>query len=155
MGPRGEGYVIIQLLLFGLIAFGPEQLSFLPTITPSMQQWLTPLGYVLALMGVLLIGAGVVHLGANLTPYPHPKPQSNLVESGAYRIVRHPIYSGLVIGALGWSLLKASVPMVVYSLLLFLFFDIKSRQEERWLSEKFANYERYQQRVRKLVPFVY
>jgi protein-S-isoprenylcysteine O-methyltransferase Ste14 len=39
--------------------------------------------------------------------------------------------------------------------ILFLFFDMKSRREEKWLSNKFENYPAYQQRVRKLVPFIY
>ena len=38
---------------------------------------------------------------------------------------------------------------------LFIFFDMKSRREERWLQEKFDGYGRYKMRVRKLVPFIY
>lgn len=155
MGKRGEGYVVIQLLLFALIAFGPETLPFLPPFNDSIQQFGTPLGFILGLAGVLLIGAAIVHLGENLTPYPHPKSESNHVENGAYRIVRHPIYSGLIMAALGWSLWKGSLPMIFYTLVLLLFFDIKSRREEHWLSEKFTTYADYQQRVRKLIPFVY
>ena len=46
--------------------------------------------------------------GENLTPFPEPLPGARLVESGAYRLVRHPIYGGLILGALGWGLLTAS-----------------------------------------------
>lgn len=155
MGRRGEGYVLIQFLLFALIAFGPESLPFLPAVDGVMQQFLQPLGFIIGVVGLLLIGAGLINLGDNLTPYPHPKSESKHVEHGAYRIVRHPIYSGLVFAAVGWSLWKGSLAMLCYSLILLLFFDIKSRREETWLREKFSTYANYQQRVRKLIPFVY
>jgi protein-S-isoprenylcysteine O-methyltransferase Ste14 len=38
---------------------------------------------------------------------------------------------------------------------LFIFFDLKSRREERWLMEAYPGYAKYRQRVRKLIPFVY
>jgi protein-S-isoprenylcysteine O-methyltransferase Ste14 len=42
-----------------------------------------------------------------------------------------------------------------YAIILLVFFDIKSRREERWLSEKFSGYAAYQKRVRKLIPLLY
>ena len=44
---------------------------------------------------------------------------------------------------------------VVYALGLLVFFDAKTRVEERWLKERFSSYAAYQKRVRKLIPFVY
>jgi protein-S-isoprenylcysteine O-methyltransferase Ste14 len=38
---------------------------------------------------------------------------------------------------------------------LLIFFDIKSRREEKWLQDKYSNYTAYQKRVRKLIPFIY
>jgi protein-S-isoprenylcysteine O-methyltransferase Ste14 len=72
-----------------------------------------------------------------------------------YGVVRHPIYSGLIFGAVGWALINASLLTLVYAIILFVFFDIKSRREERWLARKFPAYDEYRRRVRKLVPFVY
>jgi len=97
---------------------------------------------------------------AETRPEPHPpavpKDCDNLVESGPYAIVRHPIYSGLIIDSLGWALWVNGWLTIVYALLLFAFFDIKSRLEERWLEEKFGQpYEEYRTRVRKLIPWVY
>ena len=155
MGKRGEGYVIIQFLLFGLIAFGPESLPFLPAVGAGVQRIFTPVGLLIGAVGLLFLGVGIVNLGANLTALPHPKDESTLVESGAYSLVRHPLYSGLIFAATGWSLVKGSLPMLLYTLILFIFFDIKSRREEQWLSEKFPQYGAYQKRVRKLIPFVY
>lgn len=42
-----------------------------------------------------------------------------------------------------------------YAAALFIFFDIKSRREEMWLKEKYADYAAYQMRVHRLIPFIY
>ena len=154
-GARGEWYVVAQVALFALVVFGPRTWPGLPAWAPPFT-WLGWLaGGALIGIGGLLAVAGIVSLGTNLTPVPYPKDDAMLVESGAYRVVRHPIYSGGIIAAFGWGLLVHGWLTLVYALILFVFFDVKSRREERWLVEKFADYPAYQKRVRKLIPFVY
>ena len=63
------------------------------------------LGAVLFVGGGILLLLGVLHLGTNLTAFPKPKEGAHaLVTTGVYSIVRHPIYTGFMLGALGWSL---------------------------------------------------
>ncbi|MBE7531504.1 MAG: isoprenylcysteine carboxylmethyltransferase family protein [Ardenticatenaceae bacterium] len=112
-------------------------------------------GLVLLGVGLVLALAGVWSLGDNITAVPRPKDDAHMVEHGAYRLVRHPIYSGIILGALGWGLFMHSGLTLVLVLLLFFLFDAKSCREEQWLAEKYENYGEYQKRVRKLVPFVY
>jgi len=154
-GKRGEWYVIAQVILFLLVAFGPRT-------WPGLLVWTAPFtwlgavaGGFLILIGGLLSLAGVFRLGPNLTPLPYPKDEATLVETGPYQLVRHPIYSGLILAAFGWALWVNGWLTLGYAALLFALFDIKSRREEGWLREKFAGYEAYQKRVRKLIPFVY
>ena len=154
-GQRGEWYVAFQLLLFVAIFLSPLAL-------PDWVDWPNPLDNVGLVLGLILLGAGgliamfgVLSLGRNLTAVPYPKEEANLVESGAYRYVRHPIYSGIIIGSFGWALLTNSLFALFLSAVLFLFFDIKSRREEQWLVEKYENYPDYQRRVRKLIPLIY
>lgn len=154
-GRRGEWYVVIQFLLFALLAFGPEATGTLPYWRGTLQTIGRLFGALLGIGGAGLLLAGIGYLGRNLTAVPHPKEDASLVTTGAYALVRHPIYSGIILGALGWSMWKGSTWMVIYTLILFVFFDVKSRREERWLSDKFGDYAAYQQRVRKLIPFVY
>lgn len=154
-GERGEWYVVAQVGLFALIVLGPRNL---PGSSPwaAPYAWLaTAAGVALALAGVALSAAGVLRLGPNLTPLPYPKDDSVLVESGPYAVVRHPIYSGLIIAALGWALVVQGILTFCYASALFVFFDVKSRREERWLCDKFSHYGDYQRRVRKLLPWVY
>jgi protein-S-isoprenylcysteine O-methyltransferase Ste14 len=152
---RGEWYVIIQFIIFGLIALGPRNL-------PSGDGWPSPwatigifLGLLFGFLGGLLGLAGVVSLGRNLTAVPYPKDDASHVQSGAYNFVRHPIYSGILLAGIGFAFVTNGTLTFLYVLILFIFFDIKSRREERWLTEKFPTYTTYQKKVKKLIPFVY
>jgi protein-S-isoprenylcysteine O-methyltransferase Ste14 len=154
-GPRGEWYLVVQGILFLLLAFGPRSW---PGMTPwgigvTLPAYVT--GGILLLAGTLLAATGVFNLGKNLTPLPDPKNNAPLIVTGAYRLVRHPIYSGITFMAFGWGLWRHSWLTTAYALLLFIFFAIKSRREERLLEKKFPEYAAYRKRVRRLIPFVY
>jgi protein-S-isoprenylcysteine O-methyltransferase Ste14 len=155
-GPRGEGYVIIQVILFALVGAGPKEISALPLWDPPWSSIGLGIGLLLGLIGAGLILLGFFSLGPNLTPFPRPRDNNTLVETGVYGLVRHPIYGGIILGAVGWACLFGSTLLtLIYALILFLFFDIKSRQEEKWLTDKHPQYRAYQHRVRKLLPFIY
>jgi protein-S-isoprenylcysteine O-methyltransferase Ste14 len=149
MGKRGEGWVALQIVLFAVILLAPG-VSF------AAPAWLRALGLALVAVGGALGTAGVLALGrSNLSVFPRPVEGGNLVTSGPYAFVRHPIYAGLILATLGWSLFRANLLGLALATLLFIFFDLKSRREERWLVEAHPGYPAYQQRVRKLIPFVY
>lgn len=152
---KGEWYVVWQLGLFVLVAFGPRALPGLPLWSGTLAQMSGVVGWLLTAVGLALAFWGIRSLGDNITAVPKPKESAQLVEVGAYRIVRHPIYSGIILTAVGWAGVRHSTLVLLYALLLFLFFDIKSRREELWLTEKYPNYPAYQANVRKLIPFLY
>jgi protein-S-isoprenylcysteine O-methyltransferase Ste14 len=154
-GTRGEWYVAAQFSVFLLIAFGSRGRPGLPEWSHPFSGIATLAGICLFILGGLLTAAGFLSLGANLSLLPRPPEKGRLVESGAYRLVRHPIYSGLFFAVLGWGVWLHSWPTIGYALILFVVHDLKARREERWLREKFPGYEGYQKRVRRLIPFVY
>ena len=154
-GERGEWYVIAQVFIFALIVVGPRTAAGWPAWSGMAAAIATVAGVVLMIAGAALSVAGVLRLGANLTPLPYPKDCAELVDTGAYSLVRHPIYSGLIIGGFGWALWVHGWLTLGYALGLFVFFDVKSRLEERWLAEKFPGYPAYRKRVKKLIPWVY
>ena len=117
--------------------------------------WIAGAGLLLLGAGVLQSAAGLVALGPALTPFPRPLARGTLRTGGAYALVRHPIYTGILFMALGWSLYRHSLPGVGLDVLLFGFFDRKATREERWLVERFPGYPAYRRRVRKLIPWIY
>ena len=76
------------------------------------------------------------------------------MQTGIYSVVRHPIYAGIFTAALGYALLRASIPTLLQALVLGVFFDQKARFEERWLEQAFPEYAEYRQKVRgRILPF--
>jgi protein-S-isoprenylcysteine O-methyltransferase Ste14 len=152
LGPRGEGWFLIQVVILGAIAMagllGPAWSGVPRVLTAAV-------GAVLIGAGGLLAVRGILDLGGNLTPFPKPREGAGLVDTGAYRLVRHPIYGGLILGAFGWGLLTASPPALLGAVVLVAFFDLKSRREEAWLVEQLDGYERYRARTRRLLPWLY
>ncbi|MFM2105461.1 MAG: hypothetical protein RL338_493 [Chloroflexota bacterium] len=151
LGPRGEGWVGIQFLLLGLLAvagFGGGAWTGAARIAT------TAAGIPLAVAGLVLLRRGVADLGRNLTPNPRPRDDGELVESGIYARVRHPIYGGLVVVAVAWGLLTASPPALVLAAALLGFFVLKARREEAWLVARFPGYPAYRGRTRRLIPWL-
>ena len=152
LGPRGEGWVAIQVMLLAAVAatgwwLGPD--------------WTGPLRYagifggIMALAGgAILVARGLVDLGGALTPLPRPRDDARLVETGVYGLARHPIYGGLLLAALGWSLMQASLAGLAACALLLAFFTLKSSREEAWLTERLPGYADYRTRTRRFIPWI-
>jgi protein-S-isoprenylcysteine O-methyltransferase Ste14 len=154
-GPHGEWYVVTQAALVALVFFGPRNIPAWPSWKPPFT-WLVSIGGgIILLAGVLLLAVAIFRLGSNLTPVPYPKDEGTLIETGPYRLVRHPMYCGGILIAFGWSLLVHGWLTLGYAIIMLVFFDIKSRREEQWLKAKFSGYSAYQKHVRKLIPFLY
>ncbi len=113
------------------------------------------LGAALTAFGVGLSIAGLVRLGEALTPFPAPRAGARLRTDGLYARVRHPIYAGLIVATLGWSLWWSSAGGVVYAGLVFLFFDRKAAREEARLLAAYPEYAAYRRAVAKFVPWLY
>lgn len=155
-GRRGEWYVAAQVVLLALVALGPRApAGWAPWGPPGLRHAWRVAGAFLMLAGALLFVWGNLSLGKALTPLPYPKDGAALVESGPYALVRHPIYGGILLLALGWALVVHGWLTLAFAALLGVLFDVKARREERWLEERHPSYAAYRRRVRKLIPFVY
>jgi protein-S-isoprenylcysteine O-methyltransferase Ste14 len=153
-GARGEWLVAAQVVLMVLVFLGPRNVGDPPAPFPFPGACLAA-GIVLMAGGGALLVAGLLRLGRGLTPLPYPRDGAELVQTGPFALVRHPMYSGGLVLALGWALFSQGWLTLGYVAILFVFLDLKSRREERWLAEKFPTYAAYRRRVRKLIPFVY
>lgn len=156
-GSRGEWYVVVQGVLFVLIGLGWHlQPGGLPEWPEPYRGIAWGTGIVLMLTGASLAMWGLLSLGPNnLTALPYPRDHAQLVTTGPYAIVRNPIYSGLIIAGFGWALWLESWLTLVFAVGLFVLFDLKTRREQAWLEERFAEYKEYCRHVKKLIPWVY
>lgn len=151
LGARGEGWVAVQVVLIVAVVLTG-------LLGPAWNGWprvaTLVIGLSLIAGGLWLSGRGVVDLRAALTPLPYPRDDAELVMTGAYRWVRHPIYGGLVLAAFGWGLATASPPALALAVGLLGFFELKARREEAWLVERFPDYSAYRARTRRLIPWI-
>lgn len=150
MGRRGEAWVMVQAILLALIILAPKLDG--PWPDPV---WFRYAGWSLTVLGMGMLVWGAANLGRSLTPFPRPVAGGHLVTDGAYRLIRHPIYFAVLLIAFGFSLATTNGLRVALSVVLFLFFDRKSRVEEKWLEQQYPAYPAYRQRVKRLIPWIY
>ena len=155
LGSRGQGWVAGQMLLIfleGLVSY-PAFDNLPPS---SVFGWLSfAAGLALAVAGAWMAYRGLDALGRNLTAMPAPAKDGELVVAGAYERIRHPIYAGVILLAIGWAFLVVSLPALVVGLLLAGWLDLKSRREEAWLTERYPTYRAYRQRTARFLPGLY
>jgi len=116
---------------------------------------------VLGAVGAVLLGCGLalavwarIHLGGNWGMPMTEKAQPELVTSGPYRLVRHPIYAGLLLGLLGTALVTNLIGLAIVAVMAAYFYYSASF-EERNLTATFPRaYPAYRSRTKMLIPFV-
>jgi protein-S-isoprenylcysteine O-methyltransferase Ste14 len=143
--------VVLQLTrLSGLGAWLARRDGFF--LQPSrFWQWA---GLALCLAGFLFAIWARLYLGGNWGVPMSLRQQHELVTSGPYARVRHPIYSGLMLAGLG-TVLALGMQWLPALVLVGAFFVLSARTEERMLCEQFPDaYPPYRRRTKMLVPFV-
>jgi len=144
---HGSAWVAAQFsLMLALLVAGPLW-------RVQWTGWAAPgLGLVLVLIGAWFGLAGVRVLGVNRTPFPEPKRGSQLITTGIYAHVRHPLYASVIALGFGWALLWRSWPALVLAAAQIAFFHAKARLEERLLRARFSDYADYARRVPRFIP---
>ena len=145
----GQGGKIILFMLPSLIAALMVH-AYLPHVAalPEWIDWIKPVGYVLLPLGLILWGTAVIQL---LTGFSKGK----LVTTGAYGVVRNPIYSSVTFFILpAVALLTLTWVYFVPAVFLYAGVMIFIGEEEQQLTQAFGKeYEDYVARVDRLVPF--
>ena len=147
--------MIFQFILMIIFVF----LSATPCVDAGLVRAMAPFRwFILACTrgAALLLGASASRqLRKFFTPQPYPVDQNQLVTSGAYALVRHPLYSSLLFAATGWTLFTMSLAHLFLTLFGFIFFSYKASREERWLTERHPEYADYSLRVKRFIPRVF
>lgn len=109
----------------------------------------------LAALGFLFCWWARIHLGALWSGRITRKEGHHVVDTGPYRLVRHPIYTGILTAGLATMLLKGTTTSIAGFVLLVIGYWMKAKLEERFLREELgpADYDAYKARTPMLVPF--
>jgi protein-S-isoprenylcysteine O-methyltransferase Ste14 len=113
-------------------------------------------GLSLVLLGIAFSIWARLRLGGNWSSAVTVKQGHTLILRGPYALVRHPIYTGLLLAMLGVALIVGEVRGLLGVGVFFLSLWLKSRMEERFMLQQFGtNYSSYQQHVKALIPYVF
>jgi protein-S-isoprenylcysteine O-methyltransferase len=149
------GQTVLLLLVLAGAPLVPRYINLgnadfmLNRVDPAWLRWLG--GFVLV-AGSAMLAWGVRSLGRNITPGVEPLATGELVTTGAYAHVRHPVYAGLVLILAGYTLAWSNWTLaLMVGFLSLKYFEAKAAAEERWLMSRFPAYQRYARHVRRRV----
>lgn len=151
---RGGGWVLAQLPVLMALVVTPMKTGTGGALWPAAHP-LQIAGMLAVCAGVALGLAGALTLGRALSPFPRPPAGAPLKQRGVYAWVRHPMYAGILLAALGWSMWWLSAAGALVTLAAAVFFDRKAAREEVWLSARHPAYRAYRKRVKKFLPGIY
>ena len=145
-GVRVAAVLIILLLL---------RLRVLKGHTVTHDPWLQGVGLAIFLLGLALAVWARVYLGRNWGMPMSEKVDPELVTTGPYRTIRHPIYSGIILAMVGTTV-AVSVYWLIAVVLLGAYFIYSAVMEERYMAGLFPDaYPRYKQSTKMLIPFIF
>lgn len=101
---------------------------------------------------IILLAPSVWAHGRKLTPLPEPNPQLGLIQTGVYAAIRHPMYLGLMLLTLGLAIFSMKRGALGVAVALVVFFNLKAREEERRLLQRYPEYADYMRRTGRFLP---
>ncbi len=140
------GLVLVVLLLLRVRAFK----GHLTAVSPLLQG----IGLVVFVVGLALAVWARLSLGRNWGTPMSQKEDPELVTSGPYRMIRHPIYSGILLGMIGTTI-AVSLYWLVAVAILGAYFLYSAVVEERFMASQFPDsYPQYKRSTKMLIPFL-
>ena len=106
------------------------------------------MGFLIVLIAFIILLVAIKDLGRNLSPFPRPINNSNLVTTGIYRFMRHPMYYSLILISIAVFIIKLSIFHLFLTISLALIIKFKIALEEKYLMNKFKNYLLYKNEVK-------
>ena len=141
--------IILVFLQFFIIILHFFQWQFIPQkqiIQVSPLSYLV--GFLIIIIAFIILFLAIKDLGRNLSPFPKPINNSNLVTKGIYRFTRHPMYYSLIFISIGVFIIKLSIYYLFLTISLALIIKFKIALEEEYLTNKFKNYLIYKNEVK-------
>jgi len=139
-------FVGFQFFLFAVYLFNISIFPF------SLPEYISILGIVICGLGVVVLVLALLQLNTNLSPFPSPKTNSELIQTGLYQFIRHPIYTGILLMLFGFGIYQSSPYKLGITLILFILFYFKSNYEEQRLISKYDDYSVYKKITGRFFP---
>jgi protein-S-isoprenylcysteine O-methyltransferase Ste14 len=147
--------VVLTALTAALLAFRGQKPHWLNTRFLPQTMVAYWLGLLLVVLGLAFAVWARIHLGRNWSGTVTVKDDHELIRTGPYGLVRHPIYTGLLLAILGTAIAFGEWRGLLAFGFLTVAFLFKLRREERFMSESFPDdYPRYRAQVPALIPFI-
>ena len=145
-------WIVVQGMGIGAVGMGRVDILTTPPTPAMFARGLIVLA--LMLCAVWLFDSSSRTMGRNWSLVARTRSDHSLVQTGPFALVRHPIYTGLIVGVVAMAVLQAR-PLAFVGAALFAFgFILKARLEERFLAGELPDYGDYRKQVRMIVPFV-
>ena len=138
--------VFLQFFIISLHFFRWEFIPQKQIIQANTLSYLV--GFLIIIIAFIILLVAIKDLGRNLSPFPRPTNNSNLVTTGIYRFTRHPMYYSLIFISFGVFITKLSIYYLFLSISLSLIIKFKIALEEQYLNNKFKNYLLYKNEVK-------
>ena len=138
--------VFLQFFIISLHFFQWELIPQKQIIQVSSLSYLV--GVLIIIIALIILLVAIKDLGRNLSPFPRPLKNSNLVTTGIYGFTRHPMYYSIIFISLGFFITKLSIYYLFLSISLYLIIKFKIALEEQYLNNKFKNYLLYKNEVK-------
>ena len=139
--------LIVIVLLFRFSGFGPHK--------ATEDWWLVGIGAAVWAVGLALAVWARLYIGRNWGMPMTQKENPDLVTTGPYHAIRHPIYTGIILGLLGTAL-ATSLYLLIAAVFLAGYFVYSAVSEERFMTERFPDaYPEYKAHSKMLIPFVF
>ena len=140
---KGRVLVAVQFAALAVILFWPGK-------TVSDTQAL--IGTLIEIVGGVLLILGFIHLKDSLKITPEPKENAQFVNTGIYKYIRHPIYSGLIFFGAGQVVSKWNFTILIAFIVLVVDLVAKYRYEDSLLIKVYPGADEYQRKVGALLP---
>jgi protein-S-isoprenylcysteine O-methyltransferase Ste14 len=149
-------YVTLPLFLSFLLFTGHMRHGFLASRFLPMSPAAAYAGLVLTIAGCTFTIWSRFYLGSNWSARPTIKEGHTLIRSGPYGLVRHPIYTGIILAMLGTAIYIGEIRGLLGAVVALIALKAKSRFEESLMTEQFGpEYVNYKHQVKSLIPFVW
>jgi protein-S-isoprenylcysteine O-methyltransferase len=147
----------LWIIILASISLGVNMSRRWPVAALPHQHLFAALGVVIFVAGLILRWYSIIQLGRFFTVNVAIAEDHQLIESGPYRWVRHPSYTGALLAFLGFGLSLGNwLALLVIMVPIFLAFAYRMNVEERALMGALGDrYASYARRTKRLVPFIY